>query len=223
MRGSWWYRIRKGQSIMIPINLINRDTSIWGEDATEFKLVLFFYFLYFQWLSDMFFFFFSRPERWANIPNAATSVPGVWSNILSFIGGPRACIGFRFSLVEWVLSFSFDSFSIVCPNYFFKISFAYILEPKHCFSCSFGLLKLTLVFHLKMWDQKLRASSVPYCSRIQKIPIRCRFLCAPSLICNFWNVLLYNHLLTNVFFPFSFSHIGDWCYFIIPSVSTEQE
>jgi len=70
-------RIRKGQSVTIPINLINRDISIWGEDAAEFK-----------------------PERWADIPSAASSVPGVWSNILSFIGGPRSCIGFRFSLVE---------------------------------------------------------------------------------------------------------------------------
>ena len=85
---------------MIPVNLINRDISIWGEDAAEFKLVLFL-FSFFNWLSDLFFsFFFSRPERWEDIPNTATSVPGVWSNILTFIGGPRACIGFRFSLVE---------------------------------------------------------------------------------------------------------------------------
>jgi len=70
-------RIRKGQSIMIPICLINRDKSIWGEDSTEFK-----------------------PERWANIPDAAASVHGVWSNLLTFIGGPRACIGYRFSIVE---------------------------------------------------------------------------------------------------------------------------
>jgi len=44
--------------------------------------------------------FFSRPERWANIPDAASSVPGVWANIMTFIGGPRACIGYRFSLLE---------------------------------------------------------------------------------------------------------------------------
>ncbi|KAF8809591.1 cytochrome P450 [Phlegmacium glaucopus] len=70
-------RVRKGQSIAVPIDLVNRDKSIWGEDSTEFK-----------------------PERWANIPDVATSVPGVWSNILTFIGGPRACIGYRFSLLE---------------------------------------------------------------------------------------------------------------------------
>ena len=83
---------------MVPIALINRDKSIWGEDATEFKLVLFFYFVFIWLLSDLI--FFSRPERWENIPNAASSVPGVWANQLTFIGGPRACIGFRFSLVE---------------------------------------------------------------------------------------------------------------------------
>ena len=26
--------------------------------------------------------FFSRPECWANIPNAASSVPGVWANLM---------------------------------------------------------------------------------------------------------------------------------------------
>ena len=37
----WWCRIRKGQRIMVPVGLINRDKFIWGEDSTEFKLVLF--------------------------------------------------------------------------------------------------------------------------------------------------------------------------------------
>ena len=36
------YRVRKGQPITIPIDLINRDKSIWGDDAAEFKLVFFF-------------------------------------------------------------------------------------------------------------------------------------------------------------------------------------
>ncbi|KAG5352648.1 hypothetical protein C0989_001270 [Termitomyces sp. Mn162] len=70
-------RIPKGETLMIPIIAVNRDRSVWGKDAREF-----------------------RPERWENIPEAATHIPGVWGNMLTFLGGPRACIGYRFSLVE---------------------------------------------------------------------------------------------------------------------------
>ncbi|KAJ3974379.1 cytochrome P450 [Lentinula raphanica] len=69
--------VKKGQTIFVPILAINRDKSLWGEDALEF-----------------------RPERWDNIPSAVSSIPGVWSNLLTFLGGGRACIGYRFSLVE---------------------------------------------------------------------------------------------------------------------------
>ncbi|KAF8061716.1 cytochrome P450 [Lyophyllum atratum] len=70
-------RVSKGQTLMIPILAMNRDKSIWGEDAMEF-----------------------RPERWEKVPEAAAGIPGVWGNMLTFLGGPRACIGYRFSLVE---------------------------------------------------------------------------------------------------------------------------
>ncbi|KAG6819806.1 hypothetical protein H0H93_008501, partial [Arthromyces matolae] len=70
-------RITKGQTLLIPIAAINRDKTIWGDDAPEF-----------------------RPERWENVPEDANRIPGVWGNILTFLGGPRACIGYRFSLVE---------------------------------------------------------------------------------------------------------------------------
>jgi hypothetical protein len=43
-----------------------------------------------------------RPERWEKTPEAAGSIPGVWGNMLTFLGGPRACIGYRFALVEYV-------------------------------------------------------------------------------------------------------------------------
>ncbi|EKM83173.1 hypothetical protein AGABI1DRAFT_118526 [Agaricus bisporus var. burnettii JB137-S8] len=69
--------IRKGQTIFIPILAINRSTEIWGEDAGEF-----------------------RPERWQSVPEAAGTIPGIWGNMLTFLGGQRACIGYRFSLVE---------------------------------------------------------------------------------------------------------------------------
>jgi cytochrome P450 len=42
-----------------------------------------------------------RPERWQNpIPEATNHVPGIFSHLLTFLGGPRACIGWKFSLVE---------------------------------------------------------------------------------------------------------------------------
>ncbi|TFK35549.1 cytochrome P450 [Crucibulum laeve] len=70
-------QINKGQVILVPILVINRSKSIWGEDAMVFK-----------------------PERWESIPEAASAVPGVWGNMLTFIGGPRACIGYRFTIIE---------------------------------------------------------------------------------------------------------------------------
>lgn len=51
---------------------------MWGEDADEF-----------------------RPSRWlGNKPAAAVNVPGVWGNMMTFIGGPRSCIGYRFAVIE---------------------------------------------------------------------------------------------------------------------------
>ncbi|TFK67144.1 cytochrome P450 [Pluteus cervinus] len=69
--------IRKGQTIMVPILAMNRAKWVWGEDAAEF-----------------------RPERWESVPEAAMTIPGIWGNMMSFLGGPRACIGYRFALVE---------------------------------------------------------------------------------------------------------------------------
>ncbi|KAF7369540.1 hypothetical protein MVEN_00283900 [Mycena venus] len=69
--------IPKGEMIHIPILAINTDPEIWGDDASEF-----------------------RPERWDNIPDSVSEIPGVWANLLTFFAGPHNCIGFRFSLVE---------------------------------------------------------------------------------------------------------------------------
>ncbi|KAI9062669.1 cytochrome P450 [Trametes sanguinea] len=70
-------RVAKGDVILIPIKALNRLESLWGPDAHEF-----------------------RPERWETPPDAISCIPGVWGHILSFLGGPRACIGYRFSIVE---------------------------------------------------------------------------------------------------------------------------
>ncbi|KAF9480874.1 cytochrome P450 [Pholiota conissans] len=84
--------IKKGQMIMIPIVPINKSKDLWGDDAWEFN-----------------------PDRWQNLPEAVSAVPSVWGNMMTFIGGPRACIGYRFSIIEMkaliftlVRAFDFD-------------------------------------------------------------------------------------------------------------------
>ncbi|KAF4615470.1 hypothetical protein D9613_003376 [Agrocybe pediades] len=71
------YRIVKGQTFTIPIRAINRAESTWGKDAIEFN-----------------------PDRWDNLPETVFAIPGVWGHLMSFLGGPRSCIGYRFSLIE---------------------------------------------------------------------------------------------------------------------------
>lgn len=66
---------------MIQIIGSNLTKEVWGSDAALF-----------------------RPERWetVSVNSAANAVPGVWGNQLSFLGGPKGCIGFRFALIEYV-------------------------------------------------------------------------------------------------------------------------
>ncbi|KAB5588790.1 Cytochrome P450 family protein [Ceratobasidium theobromae] len=85
-------RVKKGDAIIIPMLALNRAKDVWGEDAMEF-----------------------RPERWDNLPHAVKDMPGVWSHIMTFLHGPHACIGYRFSVVEMkvllyslVRAFEFD-------------------------------------------------------------------------------------------------------------------
>ena len=51
---------------MIPILTINRDKQYWGEDAREFK-----------------------PERWVSPPDTISEIPGLWGNMMTFLGGSR--------------------------------------------------------------------------------------------------------------------------------------
>ncbi|KAI0318272.1 cytochrome-450 hydroxylase [Amylostereum chailletii] len=69
--------IRKGTYIHVPIEGINLDRKIWGENAWQFV-----------------------PDRWNNLPEAVLELPGLYSNILTFSAGPRSCIGQKFSLIE---------------------------------------------------------------------------------------------------------------------------
>uniref|UniRef100_A0A0W0FP26 Cytochrome p450 n=1 Tax=Moniliophthora roreri TaxID=221103 RepID=A0A0W0FP26_MONRR len=40
------------------------------------------------------------PERWENLPNTVSGIPGVVNHLITFFSGAHACIGWRFSLVE---------------------------------------------------------------------------------------------------------------------------
>ncbi|KAI9513467.1 cytochrome P450, partial [Russula earlei] len=71
------HEFRHGDVVVIPILAVHRMKSLWGEDADEFK-----------------------PERWETIPETAKVIPGVFGNLLTFLTGSHACLGYRFSLVE---------------------------------------------------------------------------------------------------------------------------
>jgi hypothetical protein len=91
------HRITTGDDVVIPILLINRSTDLWGADAHEWN-----------------------PRRWMNgtVPENVKSVPGVWGNVLSFLGGSHACIGYKFSLFEYiffpVISTFLDTDELAC-------------------------------------------------------------------------------------------------------------
>ncbi|XP_006457615.1 hypothetical protein AGABI2DRAFT_79965 [Agaricus bisporus var. bisporus H97] len=72
--------IPKGTNIMVSITGFNTNPDVWGADALEWK-----------------------PERWLSpLPQTLGEVrsPGVYSHLLTFLGGSRACIGFKFSQLE---------------------------------------------------------------------------------------------------------------------------
>jgi len=84
--------------VIIGIMASNHNPETWGEDVLEWK-----------------------PERWlAPLPDsvAAAKLPGIYSNLMTFLGGGRACIGFKFSLLEIkvILSVLLESFSFSLPD-----------------------------------------------------------------------------------------------------------
>lgn len=44
------------------------------------------------------------PDRWNSPPEASSTIPGAWGNQFTFGGGPRACIGLKFAIIEYVHS-----------------------------------------------------------------------------------------------------------------------
>ncbi|KAL1742477.1 cytochrome P450 [Schizophyllum fasciatum] len=83
--------VPKGTAIIISTMNANRSPAIWGPDAKEWK-----------------------PERWlAPLPETVASahMPGAYgryraSNLMTFLGGGRACIGFKFAQLEMKVALS---------------------------------------------------------------------------------------------------------------------
>ncbi|KAJ3559694.1 hypothetical protein NM688_g181 [Phlebia brevispora] len=72
--------ISRGTQIIVGSWMSNVNKELWGEDADEWK-----------------------PERWLSpLPEALKSVrlPSVYTSLMTFVGGSRACIGFKFSELE---------------------------------------------------------------------------------------------------------------------------
>lgn len=75
-------KINKGTMVFIPIITVNTSPAIWGPDARVFN-----------------------PDRHLKTSSdsfggANMHVPGVWGNMLSFLGGARNCIGYKLALAE---------------------------------------------------------------------------------------------------------------------------
>lgn len=82
--------IPKNTDIIVGILASNVNPALWGEDAHLWK-----------------------PERWLGVDGdksegsplkvdgeSSVKIPGIYSNLMTFMGGGRACIGFKFSQLE---------------------------------------------------------------------------------------------------------------------------
>ena len=69
--------VPRGTSVVIPPWLMNRSPELWGEDADRF-----------------------RPKRWIDADGKPNNTGGGKTGILTFLHGPRGCIGENFSKAE---------------------------------------------------------------------------------------------------------------------------
>ncbi|KAI0323452.1 cytochrome P450 [Cubamyces sp. BRFM 1775] len=87
--------VPKDTLIFVAVQASNVNPELWGADAREW-----------------------RPERWLEpLPETVTEakIPGIYSNLMTFWGGGRSCIGFKFSqlemkvvLAELISAFAFE-------------------------------------------------------------------------------------------------------------------
>ncbi|KAG2095665.1 cytochrome P450 [Suillus discolor] len=69
--------VSKGSFVHVPVEAFNLDKGMWGPNAWDFD-----------------------PDRWDHLSEDVLSLPGLYSNLLTFSAGPRSCIGMRFSMIK---------------------------------------------------------------------------------------------------------------------------
>ncbi|KAF8910660.1 cytochrome P450, partial [Gymnopilus junonius] len=90
--------LSKGTLVHVSIVGSNRNTETWGPDAAEWK-----------------------PDRWLNpLPKTLVDahIPGIYSHLMTFLGGGRSCIGFKFSQLEMkvVIALFVETLELSLPN-----------------------------------------------------------------------------------------------------------
>ncbi|EMD31784.1 hypothetical protein CERSUDRAFT_119362 [Gelatoporia subvermispora B] len=102
--------IARGETVRIPVGFMNCSEALWGPDAKEFK-----------------------PERWINesgVPKRAQEIQG-HRHLLTFLDGPRMCLGRGFALAEFKAVLS-----VLVRNYEFEL----LDGPESKFVLSRGLV-----------------------------------------------------------------------------------
>ncbi|TFK29213.1 cytochrome P450 [Coprinopsis marcescibilis] len=118
--------VPSGTQIILGAASSNKDPVLWGPDADEWK-----------------------PERWLSpFPDSLVEarIPGVYSNLMTFSGGTRSCIGFKFSQLEMkvVLSILLESFQFSPTDKTIKWLFNGITQPSVDEPTASGFAKLQL-------------------------------------------------------------------------------
>ncbi|KAJ7479698.1 cytochrome P450 [Mycena latifolia] len=104
--------VPRDTDIMISIHAANRDPRVWGPDAAEWK-----------------------PSRWLAPQPASVidaHIPGVYQHLMTFSGGPRACIGFKFAQLEMkvVLSVLITAFKVSPPKDEVEWDLGFVATPR---------------------------------------------------------------------------------------------
>lgn len=96
-------RVFKNQDLLIPLQVVNFSEPVWGPTAREFD-----------------------PSRWLpeNLPQSARD-SGLPMHILTFLSGPRSCVGQRFAIVEFKVLLA-----CLVRNFDFERVEGWNIEPK---------------------------------------------------------------------------------------------